>query len=77
MDFKIYIEREYSNEWMQKYFDGKEYISLEDVFTLLEELNHENEKLKKQIEDIKQDIEDNYKPISKYQQYGISEDNFH
>lgn len=73
----VYILKEDVNKWIGKYFGNKDFVSVDDLLTIIEDLDSEVESLKEEIEDIKQDRDDNYRPISYYQQYGINEDNFH
>ena len=42
-----------------------------------EELEAEVKKLKEEIENLEEDIKENYKPISKAEQYDMGECNFH
>ena len=56
--------------------DDEDYIEVEDLLRLIEELNYKVEKVKEELEDLQQDLEDNYKPISKAEQYGISDRDF-
>lgn len=48
-------------------------ISLNELIDLCEEYYFEIERLNEKIEDMEQDIEDNYKPISKKEQYDVSD----
>jgi hypothetical protein len=51
-------------------------MTLEEVLDLCEELYNETERLNEKIDDLEQDIEDNYIPVSKSEQYGISNSDF-
>lgn len=43
----------------------------------IEDLEAELEQLKRDYKDLEQDLEDNYKPIDKYELYGVSERDFY
>lgn len=51
-------------------------MTLEEILNLCEDLYNEVEVLNEKIEDLEQNIEDNYKPISKAEQYSISDADF-
>jgi len=74
---KVFIDIRNENEWIKKYFNNKDFASIDELLNVVEELDSEIERLKEEIEDIKKDVEDNYKPISHYDEYGISESDFH
>lgn len=57
------------NDWIKERFANKDLITLEDLLADYEDLIFENEELNNQIKDLEQDIQDNYKPISKSEQY--------
>lgn len=54
-------------------------ISDEANLNMIEDLIYEIEHWKEQYEDLKQEIEENYqqKPFNPYEEYGISESDFH
>lgn len=54
----------------------KDILSIEDLLVVLEELYADKERLEEELEDLRQDIRDNYKPISPYEMYGVSERDF-
>ena len=60
-----------SKEWNIMY----EYIT--NLQSEVEEKESEIIRLKKEIEDLKEDISENYRPISRAEQYDMSECNFH
>lgn len=64
-------------EWLHKFFKDKDFVSIDDLLGVIEDLDCEVEELKEKIEDIKQDIEDFYNPKSPYEIFGISESDFH
>lgn len=74
---KVYILKEDVNKWIGKYFGNKDFVSVDELLDIIENLDDEVTYLKEQIEDIKQDRDDNYRPISYYEQYAINEDDFH
>ena len=53
------------------------YIEPETIEAMFEDLFCEIDSLEEKIEDMEQDIRDNYKPISPYEMYGVSERDFH
>lgn len=57
------------NEWVKDRFPNKDFITLEDLLEDHQDLISEVDHLKEQINDLEQDIEDNYKPVSKAEQY--------
>ena len=54
-------------------------LSLEDIENMIKDLICEYHKVEEKLEDIKQDINDNYVPrkVNPYEEYGISEKDFH
>lgn len=62
--------------WMDKdNYEG--YVFTDSLYSLLEDLLYEYDLLQEKLEDTIKDRDENYKPISYYEMYGISEDNFH
>jgi len=53
------------------------YLENETIIAMIEDLFCEIDSLEEKIEDMEQDIRDNYKPISPYEMYGMSERDFH
>jgi hypothetical protein len=51
-----------------KYACG-ELVSLEDILNYADELYSDNDRLNERVEDLEEDIQDNYKPVSKKEQY--------
>lgn len=74
---KVYIDIRNQYQWVRKYFMNKDLVTIEDLIGVIEDLDSEVGMLNEQLEDIKQDVKDNYKPISHWEQYGISKDQFH
>ncbi len=73
----VYIKKQDVNKWIGKYFPNKDLISIDDLIGCIEDLDSEVESLKEKYEDLEQDLEDNYKPIDKASQYGVSDSWFH
>jgi len=71
----VFIKKEWLNKWVAKYFD-KDLISIEDLIDVIEDLDDEITDCKEKYEDLKRDLEDNYKPISKAEQYEVSDKDF-
>lgn len=66
-----------SQDYEIKWFDEENgYISTDNLFTIIEDLICEVDKLEEQLEDLNNDIKDNYKPIPVSEQVGISEKDF-
>lgn len=76
MNEDIYINLKNTNQWIQKYFD-RDLVSIEELLGAIEDLGDEIEHWKEKYEDLEQDLQDNYKPISHFEEYGISESDFH
>ena len=57
--------------------NGNYVLAYHDVDVMLRDLVCAYGVLEEQLEDLKQDIKDNYKPISHWEEYGISEEDFH
>lgn len=55
------------------------YIFMDSMFSMIEDLLMEIDRLNETLEDTIKDRDENYKPIpfDPYKEYGISEDNFH
>ena len=74
---RVYIDIRKENQWIRKYFNNKDFISVDDLLDVIENLDSEVECLKEQIEDIKQDRDDNYRPIPYSEQICVDENMFH
>ena len=70
-------EIEKINKYACKNYTNKDIISVEDLVVIIEELGCECESLEEKIDDMEQDIRDNYKPVSPYEMYGVSERDFY
>lgn len=73
---EVYIKKEELNSWVAKYFQHQDLITIDDLICCIENLDEEVDYLKEQIENMEQDVEDNYKPVKKDEQYGISYSDF-
>ena len=58
-------------------FKDQDFVSLSDIISELEEQKYKIKLLEEQIEDLNKSIEEDYKPIDKYDELGISESDFH
>ena len=72
----VYIKKEELNEWLRKYFNG-DLISINDMISVMEDLDGEIDRLKEKIEEIEQHKENNYRPLHNSELYGVSERDFH
>lgn len=72
----VFIKKEELNKWVAKYFESQDLISVEDLISVIEDLDTELEDWKSKYEDLENDLEDNYKPISKADQYDIHDGDF-
>ena len=74
---EVYIKTSTLPQWLdQKYFLGQDLVSLEDLISLIEDLDAEVERLEEIIDEINQDIKDNYRFIPMGEQVGISDRDF-
>ena len=53
------------------------YVEPEVIESMFEDMFCEIDSLEEKIEDMEQDIRDNYKPLSPYEMYGMSERDFY
>ena len=72
----VYIKKEELNEWLRKYFNG-DLISINDMISVMEDLDGEIDRLKEKIEEIEQDKEDNYRPLHNSELYGVKDSDFY
>lgn len=66
---KILVDIREESKQIKRIFENKDLISIEDLLSKIEELDDDKGYLEDKIKDMEQDIEDNYKPISKAEQY--------
>lgn len=71
MDLRIVIPEKYKS-----LFEDQDTITIEEIFTVIDELNSEIDHLKEQHEDFEEDVRDNYKPVSYAEQIGYNERDF-
>lgn len=64
-------------EILNDLFPDKDLISVDELIGALEDQQFDIKNLEEQIEDLNRDIEENYKLIDKYDELGISENDFH
>ena len=72
---EVYVKKESLGRWVAKYFN-KDIISINDLISVIEDLDDEVDNWKEKYEDLEQDLHDNYKPISHSEMYGISDSDF-
>ena len=61
-------------QWLcEKYFNNKNFVSIEDLVGIIEDLDNDLEYTKEKLEDFKQDVEDNYKFVGQGEQIGWDE----
>ena len=63
------VSNKLNMDYKPREVDNEFYIKNEEVLSAIDELYDRIGYLEEQIEDIKQDIEDNYRPITKAEQY--------
>ena len=66
---RILIDIREESKQIQRIFENKDIISLEDLIAKVEELDDDVSDREDKIRDLEQDIQDNYKPIRKEEQY--------
>lgn len=61
-------------EWLcRKYFKVQDFVSVEDLVSIIEDLDSDLENLKEEYEDFKNDVEDNYRHIDTREAVGYDE----
>ena len=65
-------------EMLERWKKSKD-SDLRNAFEIIEELQDKYESLQEEFEDYKKDVDENYeqKPFNPYEEYGISESDFH
>ena len=68
----VYIKTDYLTEWMKKkYFSNKEFVSIDDLISLIEDLDGDIEVLKETKERLEQDYIDlQNKELYGFKEYG-------
>lgn len=63
---------------LKKYFKNYDFVSIDELCGLVEELDYQNEVLEEKVKDMEDDIEQFYEPkkFNPYEEYGISERDF-
>ena len=63
---------------LKKYFKNYDFVSIDELCGLVEELDYQNEILEEKVKDMEDDIEQFYEPkkFNPYEEYGISERDF-
>ena len=78
-DFAILQKAEeilgYNFNWQTTSDEFKGFVN-EDEFEIIDNLCTKIDELQEQIDDMEQDIRENYRPISKYEFYGVNEREF-
>ena len=76
---EVFIDIRKVNEDIKKHFPNKDYVTIENLLSVIEDLSWEIEHYKEEIKDLKRDINENYelKKFDPYEEYGISEYMFH
>lgn len=70
-------EIENINKYAYKNLNEHDIVSVLDLVCIIEELLEKCGSLEEELEDLQDNIRDNYKPISPYEMYGVSERDFH
>ncbi len=66
----VYVDIRNECDFIRDMFENKDIVSIEEIFTKLEDLVDEKTDLEIKFEDFKQDVEDNYRPVSYKEQLG-------
>ena len=63
---------------LKKYFKNYDFVSIDELCGLVEELDYEIDVLEEKVKDMEDDIEQFYEPkkFNPYEEYGISERDF-
>lgn len=56
----VYIKKEDLNSWVAKYFENQTLISVDNLISVIEDLDTEIENWKSKYEDLENDIQENY-----------------
>lgn len=68
--------KDYHIKWFDKdLFEG--YIDEDDLLNLIDDVTYRADKYKYELEELRNDLLDNYRPISKAEQYEIHERDFY
>ena len=64
-------------DWLEKHYKNKDYVSIGELITVIEDLDYEIDRLNEKIANMREDIQDFYTPKTPYEILGISESDFH
>ena len=73
----VYIKVQDMNKWVAKYFPNQDLVSIDNLITVIEDLDGELDNLKEEFEEYKQNIEENYKQIPYSSQVNYNPEDFH
>ena len=60
---EVYIDMRNQNEWISKYFEGKDYASIDDLLACIEDLDIEIDNWKYKYKELENDMKENYEYI--------------
>lgn len=61
-------------QWLcDKYFKNQDFVSIDKLISIIEDLDSDLESLKEEFEDYKQEVNDNYKFVGQAEQIGYNE----
>lgn len=66
----IYVDLRTQNIWIQRAFENKDMVSVEEILEKLDDLLNELDYTKEQFQEFKRDVEDNYRPLKYEEQLG-------
>lgn len=69
------LNESYTKDYFEKKFK-KDLVSVDELISLIEDLISEKDELQEKLEYLEQDIEDNYRPVSKAEQYCVNDSDF-
>jgi len=71
---EVYLRTEDMAKWVvEKYFENRDFITLDEFYRAFEELSADYDMLKEEYEDFKKDVNDNYKFMPIEEQIDYSE----
>lgn len=73
---EVFIDMRDKTWWIKKYFENKDFVSIEDLIGCIEDLDGEAEKWKEKYEDLEEDLRENYRPIPYAEQVCVSDRDF-
>ena len=72
----VYLRKDDLPTWITAYYENQELVSIDDLISCIEDLQSEADEWKYKYEELERDLEENYKPISKADQYDMNECDF-